>query len=98
MIARWLPTVGLSVVLTGFASANGALFVRLFNSRGDDTPQELGIDFEAAKIELVELDGRVVEDLTPTIDHAEHCTLRLQIPRFGIRTLRFSGIKPPPSR
>jgi len=42
--------------------------------------------------------GFLVEDLTPTIDQAEHRTLRLQIPRFSIRTLHCSGIKPPPSR
>jgi alpha-mannosidase len=74
---------------------DGALLVRLFNASGDDTPRQLGIDFEAAKIELVELDGRVIEKLNPKIAANGNRSVQLQIPRFGIRTLRFSEIKRP---
>lgn len=67
--------------------------VRLFNASGDGSPQELGVGFKAAKIELVELDGRVIEELK-TMDGANGGRkLSLQIPRFGIRTLRFSDFK-----
>ena len=37
--------------------------MRLFNASGDDTPRDLGIGFDAGKIELVELDGRVINEL-----------------------------------
>jgi hypothetical protein len=37
----------------------GALYVRLFNASSGDTARDLGIGFEAGKIEVVELDGRV---------------------------------------
>lgn len=74
---------------------DGALFVRLFNADGDDTPRELSLGFEAEKIELVELDGRVIEELKPKVVEAERRTIRLSIPRFGIRTLRFSKLAPP---
>jgi alpha-mannosidase len=72
---------------------DGSLFVRLFNAHGGDTPHDLAVGFEAAKIELVELDGRVVDELAPMINEWGQHTVRLRIPRFGIRTLRFSDIK-----
>ncbi|TWT78816.1 hypothetical protein CA13_02130 [Planctomycetes bacterium CA13] len=68
----------------------GTLIVRLFNASGDDSPQDLKIGFHAEKIELVELDGRVIEQLEPEFDSANQQLLRLQIPRFGIRTIQFS--------
>ena len=36
---------------------DGALFVRIFNVGGGDTAQELGVGFEADKIEVAEPDG-----------------------------------------
>ncbi|QDV37767.1 glycoside hydrolase family 38 C-terminal domain-containing protein [Tautonia plasticadhaerens] len=76
---------------------DGALHVRLFNAIGGDTPGDLGIGFEAGRVELVELDGRVIEELEPLIDAAGRRTIRLRIPRLGIRTVRFGGLKPPGS-
>ncbi len=72
---------------------DGKLFVRLFNATGDDAARDLGIGFEAGKVEVVELDGRVVEELIPAGTTAGERTVRLRIPRFGIRTLRFSEVK-----
>ncbi len=72
---------------------DGKLLVRLFNATGDDSAHEVGIGFDAGKVQLVELDGRVVEELKPAVDKAGQRTLRLRIPRFGIRTLRFSDVK-----
>jgi len=74
---------------------DGALMVRVFNAAGDSSPQQLKIGFEAETIELVELDDRLIEELDQQIDANGGRWLRLQIPRFGIRTLRFTGIKPP---
>ena len=71
---------------------DGALHVRLFNAGGDDTPGDLDVGFEAGKIELVELDGRVIEDLKAVVDDTGRRTIHLSIPRFGIRTLRFCEI------
>jgi hypothetical protein len=69
--------------------------VRLFNAGGDDTTRDLGIGFEAGKIELVELDGRAIEERKLTVDEQGRRAIRLSIPRFGIRTLRCSRVKPP---
>jgi hypothetical protein len=70
-------------------------YVRLFNASGDDSLRDLGIGIKAGEIELVELDGRVIETLEPITDEAGQQTVRLQIPRFGIRTLRFSNVQSP---
>jgi alpha-mannosidase len=72
---------------------DGAVYVRLFNASGDDTPEELGIGFEAGQIELVELDGRIIEQLTPKVGYGGKRTISLSIPRFGIRTLRFRTLR-----
>ena len=74
---------------------DGALYVRLFNACGGAAPRDLGIGFDAGKVELIELDGRVVEELKPAVDAEGRRTIRLGIPRFGVRTLRFSGVVPP---
>ena len=73
---------------------DGALHVRIFNASGNDGAKDLRIGFEAAKVELIELDGRVIEELEPT----DRGAIRLKIPRFGFRTLRFSAIKAPAAR
>jgi hypothetical protein len=52
-----------------------------------DESGDHGLGIGAGKFELVELDGRVIRELTPTADG----NVRLRIPRFGIRTLRLSG-------
>ncbi len=71
---------------------DGMLYVRLFNASGDDSQHELGIGIDAEKVELVELDGRKLEELKPELDEHSRQTIQLKIPRFGVRTLRFSGV------
>jgi len=71
---------------------DGQLIVRLFNASGDDQPQKLKIGFDAGKVELLELDGRVIEKLIPQILDGGTKAITLQIPRLGIRTLRFSEV------
>ena len=70
-----------------------ALHVRLFNAGGYDAPGDIDVGFEAGKIELVELDSRIIEDLKAVGDGKGRRTIRLRIPRLGIRTLRFREVK-----
>jgi alpha-mannosidase len=72
---------------------DGALYLRLFNSHGDDLPQQLKLGFQAKTIELVELDGRVIDELTPSSHNSGQPTIELRIPRLGIRTIRFRNIE-----
>lgn len=71
---------------------DGAVHVRLFNAAGDDSPREIGLGIDVGKIELIELDGRVIEELEPAVGEAGERTIRLSIPRFGFRTLRLSDL------
>jgi alpha-mannosidase len=71
---------------------DGALFVRLFNAAGTETTHDLELGFAAQKIELVELNGRVIEELKPSVNGKKR-TIRFGMPRFGIRTLRFTGVQ-----
>jgi alpha-mannosidase len=80
-------------VVPAMFDRDGALYVRLFNATGDGAARDLNIGFEAGKVEVVELDGRVIEELKSVVDDAGQRTIRLRIPRFGIRTLRFSNVK-----
>lgn len=71
---------------------DGVLLVHLFNASGSETSHDLEIGFEAQKIELVELDGRVIEQLKPSVNENKR-TIRLSMPRFGIGTLRCVGVR-----
>jgi alpha-mannosidase len=75
-------------VTTGFVEGGQAL-LRLFNAEGDAGPQELALAPSVQKAELVELDGRLIGEL-PIGRAASGNTVRLSMPRFGVRTLRLS--------
>ncbi len=74
---------------------DGALLVRLFNASGQETPQDLTFGFKIAQVQvhLLELDGRVIEELKPSTRDDGVGKVRLSIPRFGIRTLKFSNFR-----
>jgi alpha-mannosidase len=66
---------------------DGQLLVRLFNAEGDATPRRIKLDERVRRVELVELDGRVVREL-PIDRAAGGGTVSIAMPRFGVRTLR----------
>lgn len=68
-----------------------AIFIRLFNANGVASVRSLKLGFDADRVELVELDGRVIRKLPVREDRS----IELGIPHLGFRTLRLSGIHPP---
>jgi len=58
------------------------MYIRLFNASGDETPNEVTIGCKSDKIELVELNDKIIT----TFGQTEKLTLKM--PRFGIRTLK----------
>jgi alpha-mannosidase len=72
------------------------LLVRLFNAEGDNSPRQVRFDGNAGKVELVELNGEVRSRLEIISDNPGKIAVKLAIPRFGIRTLRFTGMSPMP--
>ena len=67
---------------------DGRLLVRLFNEEGSDSQHTVSFGISPSRVELVELDGRVVEDLPLTEGPGGRAQVSLALPRFGIRTLR----------
>ena len=64
-------------------------FIRLFNAQSDASPKTITFQGQDVKASLVELDNRLVEDLTVT-EKKGASSMRLSIPRYGIRTLKVS--------
>ena len=67
-----------------------ALLVRLFNVSDSDRPRMLHYDGPAAKVELVQLDGRVVRELATRKDPSGRTVFELALPRLGLGTLRIT--------
>ena len=65
------------------------LYIRLFNAQSDASPKTIIFQGQDVKASLVELDNRLVEDLTVT-EKKGASSMRLSIPRYGIRTLKLS--------
>ena len=66
---------------------DGEVLVRLFNAEGDSTPGRIALDGRVRRVRLVELDGRVVEELPITRDGAVN-SVTVTLHRFAVRTLR----------
>ena len=65
-----------------------SMLVRLFNAEGDEAERTVSLAVRPSRVELVELDGRVVRRLDVGRASDGRYEFTLAIPRFGIRTLR----------
>lgn len=68
---------------------SGRLFVRLFNAAGDGGEFAASVAGRSVPARLVELDGRVARPLAARAASEGRTEVRLAMPRFGIRTVRF---------
>lgn len=64
------------------------MLVRLFNAEGDAAERAVSLGVKPRRAEVVELDGRVSRRLDVRASGGRY-EVRLALPRFGIRTLRF---------
>jgi len=68
------------------------LFVRIFNAEGDASPRKITFNGKVKNAQLVELNG--VTKANIRIGAAGNSTtLNLAIPRYGIRTLKLTGLQ-----
>ncbi len=67
--------------------------VRLFNAEGKTDEQQLSFGFKTDKVLMTELDGSVIQDLRVAQNSNNKSVVSLSIPKFGVRTLRFTGVK-----
>ena len=63
------------------------LYIRLFNAQSDDSSRQITCSRQVEKIELVELNGDVQTTL-PVSAISNQSSITVQIPPFGIRTLK----------
>lgn len=68
------------------------LTIRVFNAEGNAMPQQIVFDGTASKAELLELDGRKRGDVQLKKDASGKTILTLDMPRFGIRTLKLYDV------
>lgn len=68
------------------------LFVRLFNAEGGEAQCIVSLPVKPTNVELVELDGRKIHDLSVERDADGRFQVAVVMPRFGLRTIRFSGV------
>jgi alpha-mannosidase len=66
----------------------GDLLVRLFNAEGDAAERTVSLGVRASRVEVVELDGRVVRRLDIRRANDGRFEVKLALPRFAVRTLR----------
>ncbi len=64
------------------------LLVRLFNGEGDASERTVSLDARPLRVDLVELDGRVLRPLPVQRGRNGRYEVKISMPRFGIRTLR----------
>jgi alpha-mannosidase len=64
------------------------LLIRLFNAEGDASERSVTLAAKPSRVTLVELDGRVIRELPVESAGSGNHSVKLSIPRFGLRTLR----------
>ena len=67
---------------------HSALIVRLFNAEGDEREQAVTFSFVPSQVSLIELDGRHITSLGIMPTTPGEATVKLSLPRFGVRTLQ----------
>lgn len=66
----------------------GDLLVRLFNAEGDASDRTISFGVRPSRVELVELDGRIVRRFDIRRASDGRYTVSFALPRFAVRTLR----------
>lgn len=79
--------------ITSMTYEGNDLLLRLYNPEGDDATKDINFDCKADKAELIQLNNQVIQTLTNTNKVAGKTSIRLAIPRFGIRTIRLVNAK-----
>jgi alpha-mannosidase len=77
-------------VVTAFEH-DGATHVRLFNAADHDAELEIGVASTLGKIELIEMDGRLISEVPIIRQNQGHSTIKLKFAPFGVQTLRAIG-------
>jgi len=83
-----VETKGIEV--TSAKVEDDAVLVRFFNAEAGSEKTTIRLYYIPEKIQLVQLNGKVLRDIRPVISDKNVCQIQLDIPRFGIRTVRLT--------
>jgi len=81
------------IEITSMVFDGDDLLVRLFNAEGGNTLHKVTFDAIINNAALVELNGKMKEELKVAAITRGMSAVNLTIPRFGFRTIKLSGIK-----
>ncbi|WP_224746639.1 glycoside hydrolase family 38 C-terminal domain-containing protein [Mucilaginibacter rigui] len=84
------PQKGL--ILTSAENSNKDVLLRFFNAEGETDKKKIILNFKYTKAQVVELNGKVSGELKITKLLNGLTSVELPMPKFGIRTIRFSTI------
>jgi hypothetical protein len=73
------------------------VLVRLYNAAPRATDCAVRLDTTPERIELVELDGRLIDVVAVAPQPDGRCLVQLSLRPFGLQTLRLSGLERRPS-
>ncbi len=76
------------VELTSVTVNNNQYYLRLFNAEADADEIIVNLHYKPEKIQLVELNNKLIKDIVPVKINENLLQLKLNIPRFGVRTIR----------
>jgi alpha-mannosidase len=79
--------------LSSMTFANGDLLVRFFNAEGNAAPRKIYFEYKADSVSVVALNGHTIRYLPIKKEASGQSFVELAMPRFGIRTLRFTRAK-----
>jgi len=69
------------------------LYIRLFNAQSDETDKQITFGGKADQVEWVELSGETSQAAEYAVTDGQTTTIKANIPRFGIRTIKLSNTK-----
>ncbi len=69
---------------------NGKVSIRLFNPSAQAAQRRLAYDGPASKVELVQLNGKVLREIPAKKDPAGRASFEVTLPHFGVGTLRIT--------
>jgi alpha-mannosidase len=79
---------GSGVEVTTLLLEGSDLVVRLFNAEGDKNSRKISFDAQVDKVELVQLNGQVINSLKVYNEPSGKSYVNTAIPHFGIQTLK----------
>ena len=87
-----IDLTGTGLEISSVTFEEKTLLVRLFNAEGDNGFKKISFDAKIKGVEMVELNGKKVEDLKTETDNNARTTVKISMPRFGIRTLKLNKL------